>query len=99
MLRIVPLGGLGEIGLNSMVLEGERDAFLVDCGLMFPQAETLGVDIVLPDLTYVREIESKVRGLVLTHGHEDHIGAIPWLLRARPMPVFGTRFTLGLLKG
>lgn len=99
MLRIVPLGGLGEIGLNSMVIEGERDAFLVDCGLMFPQAETLGVDVVLPDFTYVRQIEHKLRGVVLTHGHEDHIGALPWLLRVRDVPVYGTRFTLGLVRG
>lgn len=99
MLRIVPLGGLGEVGLNAMVLETDGEAFLVDCGIMFPQAETLGVDVVLPDFTYLRELGSKLKGVVLTHGHEDHIGALPHLLKEMALPVWGSRFTLGLLKG
>jgi len=97
MLRIVPLGGLGEVGLNAMVFESEDEAFLVDCGIMFPQ-ESLGVDVVLPDFTYLRELGDKLKGVVLTHGHEDHIGALPFLLRERPLPVWGSRFTLGLLE-
>ncbi len=97
MLRIVPLGGLGEIGLNSMVFETGSDAVLVDCGIMFPQ-ENLGVDVVVPDLSYTAELAGKLKALVLTHGHEDHVGAVPFLLRERPeLPVYGTRFTLGLL--
>jgi len=96
MLRIVPLGGLGEVGLNAMVFESEDEAFLVDCGIMFPQ-ESLGVDVVLPDFAYLRELGDKLKGVVLTHGHEDHIGALPFLLRDRPLPVWGSRFTLGLL--
>lgn len=98
MLRIVPLGGLGEIGLNSMVLETADDAVLVDCGLMFPQEAGLGVDVVVPDFTYLRGLADKLRALVLTHGHEDHLGAVPFLLRERPLPVYGSRFTLGLLR-
>lgn len=96
MLRIVPLGGLGEVGLNAMVFESEDEAFLVDCGIMFPQ-ESLGVDVVLPDFAYLRELGDKLKGVVLTHGHEDHIGALPFLLRDKPLPVWGSRFTLGLL--
>jgi len=98
MLRIIPLGGLGEVGLNAMVFETEDEAFLVDCGVMFPQAESLGVDVVLPDMTYLRELGDKLKGVVLTHGHEDHIGALPHLLRDLPLPVWGSRFTLGLLQ-
>lgn len=97
MLRIVPLGGLGEIGLNAMVFETETEAFLVDCGIMFPRGDTPGVDVVLPDLSYLREIDHKLKGVVLTHGHEDHVGALPFLLRERPLPVWGSSFTLGLL--
>ncbi|HWV39046.1 MAG TPA: ribonuclease J [Vulgatibacter sp.] len=97
MLRIVPLGGLGEVGLNAMVFESEDEAFLVDCGIMFPQ-ESLGVDVVLPDFTYLRELGDKLKGVVLTHGHEDHIGALPFLLRELSLPVWGSRFTLGLLE-
>lgn len=97
MLKIIPLGGLGEVGLNAMVIETGDHAFLVDCGIMFPQAEMLGVDVVLPDFTYLKELGSKLKGVVLTHGHEDHIGALPHLLKEMPLPVWGSRFTLGLL--
>ena len=95
----MPLGGLGEIGLNSMVLETGDDAVLVDCGLMFPQEQGLGVDVVVPDLTYLRGIPEKLRAVVLTHGHEDHIGAVPFVLKEHRVPVYGSRFTLALLKG
>lgn len=97
MLRIIPLGGLGEVGLNAMVFETEDEAFLVNCGVMFPQ-ESLGIDVVLPDFTYLREIREKLKGVVLTHGHEDHIGALPRLLEEMPLPVWGSRLTLGLLR-
>jgi ribonuclease J len=98
MLRIVPLGGLGEIGLNAMVFETESEAFLVDCGILFPKGPDLGVDVILPDFTYLHRIADKLRGVVLTHGHEDHLGALPHLLRELPLPVWGAPFTLGLLR-
>jgi len=97
MLRIIPLGGLGEVGLNAMVFETEDEAFLVDCGIMFPPAGALGVEVVLPDFSYLREIGDKLKGVVLTHGHEDHIGALPFLLKELDLPVYGAAFTLGLL--
>jgi len=96
MLRIVALGGLGEIGLNALVLETEDEALLVDCGILFPR-DAPGVDLVLPDFAYLREIADKLRGVVLTHGHEDHIGALPYLLRELRLPVWGSPFTLALL--
>lgn len=96
MLRIVPLGGLGEIGLNAMVLETEDEALLIDCGILFPR-EAPGIDRILPDFTYLRTIRDKLRGVVLTHGHEDHIGALPFLLRELDLPVWGSDFTLALL--
>lgn len=96
MLRIVALGGLGEIGLNALVLETEDEALLVDCGILFPR-DAPGVDLVLPDFAYLREIRDKLRGVVLTHGHEDHIGALPYLLRELRLPVWGSAFTLALL--
>lgn len=96
MLRIVPLGGLGEIGLNLLVLETEDEALLVDCGILFPR-EAPGIDRILPDFTYLRTIREKLRGVVLTHGHEDHIGALPHFLRDFDVPVWGSNFTLALL--
>ncbi|MGE4095921.1 MAG: ribonuclease J, partial [Candidatus Binatia bacterium] len=101
-LRIVPLGGLGEIGLNLMLIEyvpasdSEPAAIAIDCGLMFPEREMLGIDIVIPDFRYLRE-RQHLKGVVFTHGHEDHIGALPYLLREFNVPVYGTPFTLGLL--
>ncbi len=97
-LTVIPLGGIGEIGMNSTVLEFGDDLIVIDAGLMFPDPEMLGVDIVIPDFTYLYENRSKVRGIVLTHGHEDHIGALPFLLRDLPVPVYGTRLTLGFVK-
>jgi len=98
MLRIVPLGGLGEIGLNMTVFETEAARVIVDSGLMFPEDYMLGVDFVVPDLTYLRRNPAPVHGIVLTHGHEDHIGALPFLLKEVDAPVYGTAFTLGLVR-
>ena len=98
MLRIIPLGGLGEIGLNMMVIEHGPDLMVIDAGLMFPDDYMPGVDVVIPDFTYLKENKEKIRGIILTHGHEDHIGAVPFFLKEFPVPVFGTSFTLGLLK-
>lgn len=96
-LRIIPLGGIGEIGLNMAVLEWEEDLIVIDAGLMFPEEEMPGVDIVIPDLAYLKAQRDKIRGVLLTHGHEDHIGALPYLLREIQVPVYGTPLTLGLV--
>ncbi len=98
MLKIIPLGGLGEIGLNMMVFEYGDTLFVVDAGLMFPEDYMLGVDFVIPDMEYLRRNESRVAGIVLTHAHEDHIGALPFLLKEVRAPVFGTPFTLGMVR-
>ena len=97
-LSIIPLGGIGEIGMNSTVLECGDDIIVIDAGLMFPDPEMLGVDIVVPDFTYLLENRQKVRAIVLTHAHEDHIGGLPFLLRELNVPVYGTRLTLGFVK-
>jgi ribonuclease J len=96
-LRVIPLGGLGEIGMNLMVYECGDDAILVDCGMMFPDAATLGVDVIVPDMTYLFENAARVRAVFLTHGHEDHIGALPFLLERLPVPVYGMPLTLGFV--
>jgi ribonuclease J len=98
MLKIIALGGLGEIGLNMMVFDYAGTMFVVDAGLMFPEDYMLGVDFVIPDMDYLKQNRSKVAGIVLTHGHEDHIGALPYLLRHINVPVFGTPFTIGLVR-
>jgi ribonuclease J len=98
MLKIIPLGGLGEIGLNMMAFEYGGTLFVIDAGLMFPEDYMLGVDFVIPDMAYLRENQSNVAGIVLTHAHEDHIGALPYLLKELKAPVFGTPFTLGLVR-
>ncbi|WP_319521342.1 ribonuclease J [uncultured Desulfosarcina sp.] len=98
MLKLIPLGGLGEIGLNMMVVEYGDTIFVVDAGLMFPEAYMLGVDYVIPDMDYLRQNRGRVSGVVLTHAHEDHIGALPYLLREINVPVFGTPFTLGIVR-
>src|SRR3984957_11069012 len=93
-LQIIPLGGLGEFGMNSMAIRYGDDIIVLDAGMMFPDAELLGVDIVTPDFTYLEQNAAHVRGLILTHGHEDHIGAVPFLLKQISVPVYGTPFTL-----
>ena len=98
-LQVVALGGLGEFGMNCMVLRWGDDIIVIDAGLMFPEAELLGVDIVVPDITYLMQNRDKVRGIVLTHGHEDHIGGLPWILSELNVPVYGTEFTLAYVEG
>ncbi len=97
-LKIIPLGGLGEIGLNMMVYEYDDVIFIVDTGLMFPEDYMLGVDYVIPDMDYIRSNQDKVHAIVLTHAHEDHIGALPFLLREIQVPVYATAFTLGIVR-
>src|SRR6202453_1160024 len=98
-LQIIPLGGLGEFGMNCLALHFGDDIIVIDAGLMFPEEELLGVDIVVPDISYLIENRSKVRGIVLTHGHEDHIGGLPWILSELNVPVYGTEFTLAYVEG
>ena len=97
-LKIIPLGGLHEVGKNMTVFEYENDIFILDCGLAFPEDEMLGIDLVIPDITYLKKNEDKIRGIVITHGHEDHIGALPYVLKELNIPVFGTKLTLGLIE-
>ena len=98
-LQLIPLGGLGEFGMNCLALRFGDDILVIDAGLMFPEEELLGVDIVVPDISYLVENRSKVRGIVLTHGHEDHIGGLPWILSELNVPVYGTEFTLAYVEG
>jgi ribonuclease J len=99
-LRIIPLGGVGEIGKNLYVIEHDDRIVVIDCGVTFPTPDQLGVDLVLPDMTYLAQNASRIDALILTHGHEDHIGAVPWFIReVGPVPILGTRFTLALLRG
>jgi len=97
-LLAIPLGGLGEFGMNMMVFRYGDDIIVVDAGMMFPESELLGVDLVIPDITYLKQNRHLVRAIVLTHGHEDHIGALPYILRDLNVPIYGTRFTLALVK-
>jgi len=97
-LRVIPLGGLGEIGLNMMVLEYNDDLIVIDAGLMFPEDYMLGIDMVIPDISYLRQKGDNLRAIILTHGHEDHIGALPFVLKEFKVPVYGTPFTLALVQ-
>ena len=98
-LKIIPLGGLGEFGMNCMAVQWKDDIIVIDAGLMFPEDDMLGVNIVVPDISFLRENREKVRGILLTHGHEDHVGGLPWILSELNVPVYGTEFTLTLLEG
>ena len=97
-LTVFPLGGLGEFGMNMMVFRTGDDIIVVDAGMMFPDSELLGVDLVIPDISYLKQHRQHVRAIVLTHGHEDHIGALPYILRELNVPIYGTRFTIALVK-
>lgn len=97
VLKIIPLGGVNEIGKNMTVFEYGNDIIVVDCGVSFPEDDMLGVDLVIPDISYLLKNKDKVRGFILTHGHEDHIGALPYVLREMDVPIYGTRLTLGLV--
>ena len=97
-VKVMMLGGLNEIGKNLAVIECENDIIMVDCGLGFPDEDMLGVDLVIPDTTYLEKNYERIKGLFLTHGHEDHIGAIPYVLRKLDIPIYGTRLTLGIIE-
>src|SRR6202451_57704 len=98
-LQVIPLGGLGEFGMNCLALRWADDIIVIDAGLMFPETELLGVDIVVPDITYLVENKALVRAIILTHGHEDHIGGLPWILTELKVPVYATEFTLAYVEG
>ena len=97
-LKIIPLGGLNEIGKNMTVIEYGGDIVVIDCGVAFPDDDMLGVDLVIPDTTYLKRNINKLRGYVITHGHEDHIGAIPYVLRECNAPIYATRLTCGIIE-
>ncbi|MEG2539313.1 MAG: ribonuclease J, partial [Clostridium sp.] len=97
-VKVIPLGGVNEIGKNITVIETKSEIVVVDGGLMFPDEEMYGVDIVIPDITYLLKNKDKVKGIMLTHGHEDHIGALPYILKQLNVPVYGTRLTIGMVE-
>src|SRR5512132_180209 len=97
-IRFIPLGGIGEVGRNMALVEYGEDIILIDMGMGFPEEEMLGVDLVLPDISYLEGKQDRIRGICVTHGHEDHIGGIPWLLPQINAPIYATRLTVGLIK-
>ena len=97
-VKIIPLGGLEQIGMNMTVIEFEESIIVVDCGLAFPGDDMLGIDLVIPDVTYLKENMSKVKGFIITHGHEDHIGAFPYILKEVNIPIYGTKLTIALIE-
>ncbi|MBQ8975579.1 MAG: ribonuclease J, partial [Oscillospiraceae bacterium] len=97
-LKIIPLGGLNEIGKNMTVYEYGGECFIVDCGMGFPGVEMYGIDMVIPDITYLQKRANTIKGIVLTHGHEDHIGALPYVLKQINVPIYATRLTAGLIE-
>ena len=97
-LKVIPLGGLEQIGMNITASEYEHSIVVVDCGLSFPADDMLGIDLVIPDITYLKENIEKVKGFVFTHGHEDHIGALPYTLKEMSVPIYATRLTMGLIE-
>ena len=97
-VRIIPLGGLEQIGMNITAFETESSIIVVDCGLAFPEDDMLGVDLVIPDITYLEERRDKVKGFVITHGHEDHIGALPYVLQRLCVPIYATRLTMAIIE-
>ena len=97
-LKIIPLGGLHEVGKNITVFQYDNEMIVVDCGLSFPEDDMLGVDLVIPDITYIIKNQEKLKGMVITHGHEDHIGGVPYFLKQVNTPIYGTKLTLGLIK-
>ena len=98
VLKIIPLGGLEQIGMNITAFEYEDSIIVVDCGLAFPQDEMLGIDLVIPDVTYLKERADKIKGFLITHGHEDHIGSLPYVLKDVPAPIYATKLTLGIIE-
>ena len=97
-IRIIPLGGLGGIGKNITLFEYQDDIIIVDCGIMFPTEEMPGIDYIIPDFSYIRKNKSRVKAILVTHGHEDHIGAIPYLLQEIHAPIYATKLTIGLIQ-
>ena len=97
-IRIIPIGGVNEVGKNMTLIEKDNEILIIDCGIMFPDSEMPGIDYIIPDFEYIKKNMDRVRAIVLTHGHEDHIGALPYLFKELRVPVYGTKLTLGLVR-